>query len=467
MSKNIKMWELRLLVTILFFGLNAPYIGFAQGKTPFFKNKDVICFLGDSITHGGQYHEFLQLFYATRYPELKLSFHNCGVSGDNSTGMIERLEEDVIKHNPTHVFVMTGMNDVNRVLYFEGTVSDSILTQRANALATYKQNTTLLAEKIFENNAKPIFLTPSIYDQYSKIEKENNLGCNDALIECSNHLKKLGVKYGALVIDLNTPMRKIMEHELKKDSLFNIIGKDRVHPSSTGHFIMFDKIISTLESESLISKIGIDLNNPQCSVSSENVTLHNIYFSDTLISFQANENSLPYPLDDSLNKALSLTSFRDIYNRQLLQVDGLKDGMYNLFITNALIGRFSSQELSTGLNLAKKTNTPQYKQAQEIKRLCSAYRQTQYRLRAVAFIRHSYLNDYTGPEDISPKQQHLAKKLESIADKPYYNYIKRSINDYFETLPKVDSLLKRKRELSEQIHLFNNPKKQEWILIKK
>ena len=217
---------------------------FGQSHKPFFKDGDTICFLGDSITHGGQYHEFLQLFYATRYPELNLSFHNCGISGDNANGMIERFEEDVMKHKPTHVFLMTGMNDVNRTLYFEGTASVKILKQRANALANYKRNTTLLAEKIIENDVTPILLTPSIYDQYSKIERENNLGCNDALIEFSNHIKKLGDKYDALVIDLNTPMRTLMERELKKDSLFTIIGNDRVHPGTTGHFIMFCEIIS-------------------------------------------------------------------------------------------------------------------------------------------------------------------------------------------------------------------------------
>ena len=207
-------------LTFLFFTciLSLSSLQAQDNQKPFFKNGDVICFLGDSITHGGQYHQFLQLFYATRYPALKLSFHNCGISGDNAAGMIERFEEDVLKHNPTHVFLMTGMNDVIRTLYFEGKASQKILKQRANALANYKRNTTLLAEKIIENGIMPILLTPSIYDQYSKIERENNLGCNDALIECSNHIKKLGDKYDALVIDLNTPMRKLMEREFKKRS---------------------------------------------------------------------------------------------------------------------------------------------------------------------------------------------------------------------------------------------------------
>ena len=438
---------------------------FGQSHKPFFKNGDIICFLGDSITHGGQYHEFLQLFYATRYPNLKLTFHNCGISGDNAAGMIDRFEEDVMKHKPTHVFLMTGMNDVQRTLYFEGTASNKILKQRANALANYKRNTTLLVEKIIENNIIPILLTPSIYDQYSKIERENNLGCNDALIECSNHIKKLGDKYDALVIDLNTPMRKLMERELKKDSLFTIVGKDRVHPESTGHFIMFHEIISSLEAPAVVSKIAINVNQNEEKIRVQNLNLQDATFSDSLISFQTSEMSLPFPMGRSLHEAISLTSFKELYNQQLFQAEGLPNKNYDLFIDKQHIGTFDAYDLKNGIDLSLYTNTPQYKQAQEIKRLCAAYRQTQYQLRAVAFIRHSYLNDYEGPEDISLKHKHLANKLKRIEGKPYYNYIKRSMDDYFETLPKIDSLEKRKRQLSEQINSMYTPKRQQWMLM--
>ena len=99
-----------------------------------FENGNTICFLGDSITHGGQFHEFLQLFYATRYPNIALTFHNCGIAGDNTEGMSYRFKNDVLVHNPTHVFLMTGMNDVIRTLYFEGQASDEIIQKRKNAL---------------------------------------------------------------------------------------------------------------------------------------------------------------------------------------------------------------------------------------------------------------------------------------------------------------------------------------------
>ena len=34
-----------------------------------FKDGDRVVFFGDSITHGGFYGEYVNLFYATRYPE--------------------------------------------------------------------------------------------------------------------------------------------------------------------------------------------------------------------------------------------------------------------------------------------------------------------------------------------------------------------------------------------------------------
>jgi hypothetical protein len=175
--------------------------------------------------------------------------------------------------------------------------------------------------------------------------------------------------------------------------------------------------------------------------------------------------SLPFPMGKSLHEGILLTTFKELYNQQLFQAEGLTNKNYDLYIDKQHIGTFDAYDLKNGINLSLYKNTPQYKQAQEIKRLCTAYRQTQYQLRAVAFIRYRYLNDYEGPEDISLKHKHLAKKLKRIEGKAYYNYIKRSMDDYFETLPKIDSLEKRKRQLSEQINSMYTPKRQQWMLM--
>jgi lysophospholipase L1-like esterase len=457
-----------LRLTFLFFTcfLFLSSLQAQDNQKPFFKDGDVICFLGNSITHGGQYHQFLQLFYATRYPALKLSFHNCGISGDNALGMIERFEDDVLKHNPTHVFLMTGMNDVIRNLYFDGKASQKILKQREDALATYKLNTTLLAEKIIANGIIPIFLTPSIYDQYSRIEKENNLGCNDALIECAKHIKDLAKKHNSTVVDLNTSMKDIMRSGLKKDSLFTIIGNDRVHPATTGHFIIFNEIISKLEKPSLISKINIDISQNEPIHSLKNCNIEEFEISENTISFKVSEKSLPFPTNKQLTKALSLISFKHNFNRQMLFVEGLEKNDYKLFIGEDYIDTFKSTELKEGVNLSNYPNTPQNKKAKELQLLSEEHRKVGFELRIIPFINYKYLRGYIGPENLVDKRIYLDAQLMKIKQKPYYGYIKRSMEMYFKTIHKIDSLKMALTEISKKMNFTSEIEKNNWRLVK-
>ena len=430
-----------------------------------FESGNTICFLGDSITHGGQFHEFLQLYYATRYPNIALTFHNCGIAGDNAEGMSYRFKDDVLVHNPTHVFLMTGMNDVIRTLYFEGQASDGIIQKRKNALAVYKQNTDILAEKFEASGITPIYLTPSIYDQYSKIKKNNNLGCNEALIKCSEHIKSIAKQSNRLAIDLNTHMKDIMDRELQNDSLFTIIGKDRVHPETTGHFIMFHKIISAIESPSNVAQITISLNEVK-NLKTENCDVNELQLTEKKISFKCLENSLPFPINKSINRALNLVPFQEEFNQERLKVIGLDHGNYDLFIQDKLINTFSAEQLNDGINLSTESNTPQYKQAQEIMKLCQEYRKTGYQLRAVPFMVFKYLRDFTGPNNLYSKQIHLEKKLKKIEGRPFYNYIRKSMHDYYETFPRQDSLTDQLKKIEKAIHVKNKPETRSWSIVK-
>lgn len=462
---SIRCFYISLCVlTAIFF--NSQKLNAQQNTSKIFESGDTICFLGDSITHGGQFHEFLQLFYATRYPDIALTFHNCGIAGDNAEGMIYRFKDDVLVHNPSHVFLMSGINDVIRTLYFEGQASDEVIKKRKNAIAVFKQNTDILASTFKASEITPIYLTPSIYDQYSKIEKENNLGCNDALIECSNHIKSIASQYDATVVDLNTPMKNIMDRELQNDPLFTIIGKDRVHPKTTGHFIMFHEILSTIESPGVVAQISIDLNQNN-RIKTQNCSVNELQVSGEKIIFNCLENSLPFPLTSALDTALRLVPFQKNINQEILQIIGLNKGSYDLFIQDKLINTFSAKQLNEGVNLSSEFNTPQYKQAKDIMNLCQEYRKTGYQLRAVPFIAFKYLRDYNGPDTLNNKKIFLDDKLKKIEGQPFYNYIKKSIQEYNETLPKLDSLKIRLKQIERIIYKKNKPRTMNWSIIKR
>ena len=46
------------------------------------KDGDSFVFLGDSITHQCLYTQYVEDYYYTRYPKLRIHFHNAGIGGD-------------------------------------------------------------------------------------------------------------------------------------------------------------------------------------------------------------------------------------------------------------------------------------------------------------------------------------------------------------------------------------------------
>ena len=199
----------------------------------------------------------------------------------------------------------------------------------------------------------------------------------------------------------------------------------------------------------------------------KNCMINNFEFSSDDISFNCVQNSLPFPTNKAIDKALSLVPFENDFNKEILQIKGLKNGEYDLFIQGVFIKNYSAKQLNSGVNLSTQVNTPQYKQALEVMKLCEDYRKTSYLLRAVPFMEFKYLRDYNGNNQLQEKQIHLNKKLKTIEGKPYHNYIKKSMDAYVETLPKQDSLNKQLRQVQNAIYKKNKPKTLEWRLTRR
>jgi len=72
--------------------------------------KNAIVFLGNSITERGEWQEILS---GSKYPVV-----NRGIGGDNSFGILARIEE-ALKGKPKAVFLMDGINDQFRKLPHE------------------------------------------------------------------------------------------------------------------------------------------------------------------------------------------------------------------------------------------------------------------------------------------------------------------------------------------------------------
>jgi len=70
----------------------------------------IVC-IGDSITFGYEI-ENTQKWTTLLSKELNVKVVNCGLNGDTTAGMLSRFQHIIKTHNPTHVIITGGTNDL-------------------------------------------------------------------------------------------------------------------------------------------------------------------------------------------------------------------------------------------------------------------------------------------------------------------------------------------------------------------
>ncbi len=204
-----------------------------------FVDGDTVCFLGDSITHGGQWHRFIELFYASRFPERAITMVNCGIGGDQAGGALKRLDWDVLVHQPTVVVIMLGMNDIGHGSYENPNPTPEMLAAREKSITSYRGNMEALIKAIqARSKAAIILVKPSPYDETAELAKPARKGANGALGRCSEICEELAAAHGAAVVDFHGPMTRLMAEGQKIDPKYALVGGDRVHPGPPGHLVM-------------------------------------------------------------------------------------------------------------------------------------------------------------------------------------------------------------------------------------
>ena len=120
-------------------------------------NKDSrICFIGDSITHSGL--QIRRIYsYLRNEQKIPLKIFNCGVSGDNATNGLLRLEETVFIHNPTDVVIAYGVNDIGIHLYDKEFADDRNINERRMRIDNCVFNICSIADRCIDKGINVIF----------------------------------------------------------------------------------------------------------------------------------------------------------------------------------------------------------------------------------------------------------------------------------------------------------------------
>lgn len=417
------MKRLSPVVLLMILLLTAPL------RAELFKDGETVVFLGDSITHGRQYHGMIYAYYLTRFPDRTIHFVNAGVSGDSAGGAYGRLEEDVISKSPTTIVVMLGMNDVGRGNYVANP-TDKLLQHQADALKRYHDNMDKLLDRLNgETSARFILLTPSPFDQTAVNDRDNNQpGCNDGLARCADIVRELAAKYKARVIDLHGPMTALNLKKQQSDPSYTLIGPDRVHPYAPGNLMMAWLFLQAQGASALVSEVEFDAAADNL-VKADNATVSDVKRAGDGWSFTVLEKALPYPVDPSAGAILEDIPLQQTLNQQIVKITGLSAGSFVLSIDGQAVATHTAAEWAAGVNLASNEATPQFKQARHVAQINENRRRTEVQLRDHAAVRWFLRHRRVDPDDMAAVETYM----KSIAGQP--GYFEAKVPIYFKQWP--------------------------------
>jgi lysophospholipase L1-like esterase len=191
--------------------------------------------LGDSITYGGHYVEYIEAYFATRFPKREIEFINVGLPSETLSGLSEeghaggkfprpdlheRLNRVLEKTKPDTVLACYGMNDGIYLPFSPG------------RHAAFTNGLMRLRERVAATGAKMIHATPPVFDE----SRGKGPGYAATLDQYSDWM--LGQRAaGWDVADLHGPMKRAMEQGKKADAKFTL-ANDGVHPGEAGHWLM-------------------------------------------------------------------------------------------------------------------------------------------------------------------------------------------------------------------------------------
>jgi lysophospholipase L1-like esterase len=324
------------------------------------KDGDTFVFLGDSITHQCLYTQYIEDFYYTRFPKLRVHFHNAGTGGDRVADALERFDEDVAAFKPQFVSVLLGMND--------GGFTD--LEQPL--FDKYQHDMATLIDAIGKVGATPILLTPTMYDPLPNKLNNRTLEPRDTaypgvLEKYGAWLKEQGKQRGVAVADFYFPFRSAMEDQRRNEADWTIIP-DGMHPTAPGHVLMAAAFINDAAFHPPVSDLVITLNKDGkvTGTGATGVLADLAVAGEDKIAFTFTSASLPWVVPPEAAEGMKLLKPTVKLNTERVIARGLKAGTYELKIDGQAIGRWTEKEFNTGVDLAGLTTTPQYQQALQV-----------------------------------------------------------------------------------------------------
>lgn len=331
------------------------------------KDNDVWVMAGDSITAQRQHSNYIEAFFRTRNPGLKLHFRNSGIGGNRTSHILKRFDYDVAAWKPTIVSIELGMNDVN------GPQDDYIKGMKE------------LIAKIRAIPAQPVLFSSSPVDDGSMMNDWRSPRC-EKIHPFTEALKKLAEEERVVFVDQYHPLIDMWGQNRRKGaeaaaakaaanppapaapapapapgakpappkappippSLIPL-GGDPVHPGPVGQYNMAAVILKGLKVDGNVSSATLSADGKL--VEAKGCTISDLTAKDGKLSFTRLDQTNPWPILPAAKSTIQLLPEMLELSKYMLTVKGLAEGDYKVSINDKPAGSVSAKNLAEGWNL--------------------------------------------------------------------------------------------------------------------
>jgi len=215
--------------------------------------------------------------------------------------------------------------------------------------------------------ARFTLLGPSPYDEVTR-SPMFPAGYNSTLVHFSELDAELARKHNGTYVDLNAPFVAALQRGMASNPLATeMLVPDRVHPEQPAHWFMAEAILKGWNAPAIVSSVTIDSKKlvPNKTI---NTVITDMQSENSGLTWTELDEALPLPIEDGNATTHFLRQITDVeeqLNQQPLKVLGLAPAIYELTIDSNTIGKFNSEELASGINLAD-YNTPMLNQSKTV-----------------------------------------------------------------------------------------------------
>jgi len=315
-----------------------------QPKGPVLRHGDRLAICGDSITEQKLYSRIMETYITVALPELDISTRQFGWSGEQASGFLARMTNDVLRFNPTVATTCYGMNDHHYKPY-EPSIGDTYASNMVNIVLGFQAAGT----RVIAGSPGCMGFQNPPWKNIQGTPKERNINlCAlrdiDINISESDHAGFADVFWDMYLAQYEA-LRRFGPN-------YTLAGKDSVHPGWAGHLVMAYAFLKALDVPGDIGTFTVDLAGGKASVSKGHEL---VSYRDGTLTVKSSRYPFcaagPEDGADSIRSGMALVPFNQDFNRLMLVVKGTKAASYQV-AWGSTTRVYSAQQLAAGVNLA-------------------------------------------------------------------------------------------------------------------